>query len=130
MLEKTTSKRLYFNQIGAGSLIWDQDAIEYAIMENDLCHGKSFEFIFDNQIFSGMAIIDGGTARISNSNLNETVLSSCFESVSEYLGVKKIILQTPIKQIKTFDFFKPNALAGLCDCPKTGTESTLYFDLA
>ena len=118
---KTDANRLVLNQKEIGSLVWDSKAVEYAIKENELCRGISFEMEYDGKIQSAMAVMDGKKAKIVNSNFDKQSFSFCKSAIASFVGVSDLLLQIP-------DQF--GEVAGLSDHPSVNSKSTLFFDLA
>jgi N-acetylglutamate synthase-like GNAT family acetyltransferase len=104
-----------------GSLVWDHNDTEYALLENEYCGGRNLKFEFQNQFYFATAIKKSDYFLIDNTNLNSNQFLQCAKSFFEVLQTEKIIF---------VDSTKEDTIIGLSDCNLVNFNSKISFTLA
>ena len=77
-----------------GSVLWDRDAIVYAIKENEFCGGRTIKITYKNKKYVGLIERNYDGYLIDSTNLNVSVAEKIKNNICRYLNVDRFLLRT------------------------------------
>ena len=103
-----------------GDLIWDFDAVKYAIEENIYCDGKVLKFQFEDKTYVFFAICKDDGILIDCHNMSEEIFIRAKNSIFDLLKTDRLIFRTQGNQ----------KIVGLSDSNFIGKGAKITMTLA
>ncbi len=104
-----------------GDLCWSNDAIHYAIAENNYCNGKALKFEFEQTVYCFFAILkDEKEYLIENHNIPLEIFEKIKESLFEYLNCNTLTVRDK----------GDDMITGLADSSLISENSKISMNLA
>lgn len=108
-----------------GSVVWNLDDIEYALLENKFCDGFNLKFFYNDVQYVFMAIKKNGYYLLDHTNLSVEIVKAINNCIRKKIKDSDFVLRTPTHHQDENRF-----IVGLSDDPAISDFSRMTFTLA